>query len=156
MNPAPLQTLYCAYAISSAVCLSGVVCVCLCLSVQRFIFGQKPFFHPFRGRIRSKTNLSEKKRVSRQPKTGANITILVQSVFSNKFNILVVFRVARRYWRFASLFKFNFSTILSMRVFFLKIQIILCQFFSINLSRVHVKPYNKKLTFIEYNQDKQV
>ena len=61
MNPAPLQTLYCAYAISSAVCLSGVVCVCLCLSVQRFLFGQKPFFHPFKGRIRSKTNLSEKK-----------------------------------------------------------------------------------------------
>ena len=139
MNPAPLQTLYCAYAISTAVCPVLCVCVCVYQFKDSFLVRNR-FFHPFKGRIRSKTNLSEKKRVSRQPKTGANITILVQSVFSNKFNILVVFRVARRYWRFASLFKFNFSTILSMRVFFLKIQIILCQFFSINLSRGHVKP----------------
>ena len=97
---------------------------CVCVYVYQFkdsFLVRNRFFTHSKVGLDQKRIYLRKKRVSRQPKTGANITVLVQRVFSNKFNILVVFRVARRYWRFTSLFKFNFPTILSMPVFFFRI-----------------------------------
>ena len=69
MNPAPLQTLYCAYAISSAVCLSGVVCVCVYQFKDSFLVRNRFFTHSKVGLdqkriyLRKKESLDSRKQV---------------------------------------------------------------------------------------------
>ena len=69
MNPAPLQTLYCAYAISTAVCPVLCVCVCVYQYKDSFLVRNRFFTHSKVGLdqkriyLRKKESLDSRKQV---------------------------------------------------------------------------------------------